>query len=91
MKNFNPLFIVGHKRSGSTHLMRLLNLHPKIFISNETDILWILYQLSKGNKPFQKHPFDGAMGMENCLEKYGDLLGSDKSPFENFILSLIHI
>ena len=41
--NINGLFIVGNKRSGSTHLMRLLNLHENIFVTNESDIVWVLY------------------------------------------------
>ena len=37
-----PLFLVGNKRSGTSHLVRLLNLHPQVFVSHESDIVWAL-------------------------------------------------
>jgi len=33
-----PLFLVGNKRSGTSQLVRLLNLHPKIFVAHESDV-----------------------------------------------------
>ncbi len=78
------VFIVGNKRSGSTQLMHLLNLHPNIFISNESDIIWILYRFHQGLDiiPYQ---WDTPLGMNATLEKYRDLLSKDKTPMENFI------
>ena len=79
-----PIFIIGNKRSGSTHLMKLLNLHPNIFVSNESDIVWILYQFHQG-KAIETYPWDDPLGMETTLENHQDLLDSDKTPFENFV------
>lgn len=78
------LFIVGNKRSGSTQLMRLLSLHPNIFVSNESDILWILYRFHN-DLDIVPYPYDVPTGMNRTLEKYRDLLSKDKTPFENFV------
>lgn len=42
------LFFIGNKRSGTTILAEKINLHPDIYITHETDIIWILYQLYNG-------------------------------------------
>ncbi len=78
------IFIVGNKRSGSTQLMHLLNLHPNIFVSNESDILWILYRFHN-DLDIVPYPRDAPKGMNRTLEKYRDLLSKDKTPFENFV------
>jgi LPS sulfotransferase NodH len=39
-----PLFIMGNKRSGSTLVTDLLNAHPRVFVSHESDVAWLLYQ-----------------------------------------------
>lgn len=82
-KEYNPLFIVGHKRSGSTHLGRVLNMIPEVYVSNETDILWILYQRSI-NAKYSKHKFDGPVGMNKCLKAYKDLIVKSNTPKEAF-------
>jgi LPS sulfotransferase NodH len=43
-----PLFVIGSKRSGSTLAVNLLNAHPRVFASHESDSLWILYQARNG-------------------------------------------
>ncbi len=78
------VFIVGNKRSGSTQLMHLLNLHPNIFVSNESDILWILYRFHN-DLDIVPYPYDVPKGMNRTLEKYRDLLSKEKTPFENFV------
>jgi hypothetical protein len=78
------LFIVGNKRSGSTHLMRLLSLHPNIFVSNESDILWILYRFHN-DLDIVPYPYDVPTGMNRTLDKYRDLLSKEKTPLENFV------
>jgi hypothetical protein len=37
-----PLFVVGSPRSGTTFLVRMLNQHPAIHITNETRIFVLL-------------------------------------------------
>jgi hypothetical protein len=78
------VFIVGNKRSGSTQLMELLNLHPNIFVSNESDIIWILYRFHNDLEivPYQ---WDTPVGMDKALEQAKHLLSKDKTPFENFV------
>jgi len=78
------VFIIGNKRSGSTQLMHLMNLHPNIFVSNESDIIWILYRFHNDLEilPYQ---WDTPIGMNDTLERYGHLLSKDKTPAENFI------
>jgi hypothetical protein len=80
------VFIVGNKRSGSTQLMELLNLHPNIFVSNESDIIWILYCFHN-NLDIVSYQWDTPVGMNKVLEEVQiqKLLSKDKTPFENFV------
>jgi len=78
------VFMVGNKRSGSTQLMTLLNLHPNIFVSNESDIIWILYRFHN-NLEIIPYQWDTPVGMNRALEQCQDLLSKDKTPFENFV------
>lgn len=65
----NELFFMGNKRSGTSLLVRLLNLHPDIFATHESDIVWLLYQMRNGWPPrFDCYPWDGPIGMRNTLE-----------------------
>jgi len=77
------VFIIGNKRSGTSHLVRILNVHPRVFVSHESDIAWILYQLHLG-RPMQAHPWDSDRGMRITLETCGHLLRRDRPPQENF-------
>jgi Sulfotransferase family len=81
----NGLFIVGNKRSGSTLLMRLLNLHPQIFISNESDIIWILFNYVNNHK-LKAYPEDSPGGMDRSIKAAGKLLSKKKSPLENYLV-----
>jgi hypothetical protein len=59
---------MGNKRSGTSLLVRLLNLHPEVFASHESDILWILFQARKEwPDQFECHPWDGPLGMNQTL------------------------
>jgi hypothetical protein len=78
-----PLFIIGNKRSGTSQLVRVLNLHPQIFVSHESDIAWILYQFYH-DQPFRAHAWDSDRGMRLTLESAGHLLRREASPWENF-------
>ncbi|OQW92651.1 MAG: hypothetical protein BWK78_01025 [Thiotrichaceae bacterium IS1] len=77
-------FIVGNKRSGSTHFMHLLNLHPNIFISNESDIIWILYRFHH-DLEIIPYCWDTPVGMNRTLERFKGMLSKDKTPFQNFM------
>ncbi len=79
-----PVFIVGNKRSGTSQLVRVLNLHPQVFVSHESDIVWALYQFSQ-NQPFQAHPWDSDRGLRHTLETCGDLFRNKQSPRETFL------
>lgn len=83
INNLTPLFIVGHKRSGSTFLGKTLNLHPEVFISNETDALWLLYQYYN-NKKIEKYKHDGELGLNMSMDRFGNLLNIAKASFEVF-------
>ena len=78
-----PVFILGNKRSGTSQLVRMLNLHPRVFISHESDIVWALFQLGRG-EPFQSHPWDSDVGLQHTLASCGSLLRRELSPRENF-------
>jgi Sulfotransferase family len=79
-----PLFIIGNKRSGTSQLVRVLNLHPQVFVSHESDIAWILYQFHH-DQPFRGHAWDSDRGMRLTLESAGRLLRREASPWENFV------
>ena len=79
-----PLFIIGNKRSGTSQLVRILNLHPQVFVSHESDIAWILYQFHH-DQPYHAHAWDSDRGMRLTLECAGHLLRREASPWENFV------
>jgi hypothetical protein len=77
----NPVFIVGNKRSGSTLLVNMLNEHPHIAVTHESDIIWALYQCRQGTPDaFETFPFDAPRGLEALLASYGDALRELISP-----------
>jgi hypothetical protein len=80
----HPLFIVGNKRSGTSHLVRVLNLHPQVFVSHESDIAWILYQFHR-DQAFRAHAWDSDRGMRVTLATAQHLLRREASPLENFV------
>ncbi|HEV2695024.1 MAG TPA: sulfotransferase [Verrucomicrobiae bacterium] len=85
-----PLFIIGNKRSGTSQLVRILNLHPEIFIAHESDIIWILHQFYR-QEPFRAHEWDSDLGMKHTLSAAGQLLERNRPPGENFQAVLSHL
>jgi len=77
------IFITGNKRSGTSQLVKLLNLHPQVFVSQESDVIWILYQFNK-NMPFAAHPWDSPRGMNTSLKTCGHLLEKNNGPEQNY-------
>jgi hypothetical protein len=70
-----PVFIVGNKRSGSTLLVNMLNEHPEVCVTHESDIIWTLYQCRLGiPQSFRSFPLDAPRGMEALLDSYGSVL-----------------
>jgi hypothetical protein len=70
-----PLFIVGNKRSGSTLLVNMLNEHPEVAVTHETDIVWALYQCQNGApQEFRTFPWDAPRGLEAMTATYGDAI-----------------
>lgn len=43
-----PVFFIGNKRSGTSQLTLFLNGHPELFVTNESDVSWMLYQIETG-------------------------------------------
>lgn len=78
-----PFFIIGNKRSGTSQLVRALNLHPQLFVSHESDIAWILYQFHHG-QAYRAHAWDSDRGMKVTLESAGHKLNPKASVAENF-------
>ena len=79
-----PLFIVGHKRSGTTLMAKLLNTISQVFVSSESDTLWILYQ-NFHNVVYRNYPYDGPYAMQKNLSHYEHLIKKEKSVWENYI------
>jgi hypothetical protein len=70
-----PVFIVGNKRSGSTLLVNMLNEHPDVGVTHESDIIWALFQCRKGVPDrFHCFEFDAPRGMEALLESFGSTI-----------------
>jgi len=78
-----PLFIIGNKRSGTSQLVRVLNLHSEVFIAHEADLIWILHQFYR-QEPYTAHQWDSDKGMKHTLAAAGHLLRRDRTPRENF-------
>jgi hypothetical protein len=72
-----PLFIIGSKRSGSTLLVNMLNEHPKIGVTHESDIVWALFQ-AKDSFPqeFQCFELDAPRGLRALLNAYRETMKS---------------
>ena len=63
------VFTIGNKRSGTSLLVRLLNLHPALFITHESDIIWILFQSRRRiPRTYRPYPWDGPLGMRATLQ-----------------------
>jgi len=75
-----PLFIMGNKRSGSTLMTDLLNVHPEVFISHESDIAWLLYQ-ARGGRPerYEPHPLDSTLMLSSTVRSCRQILRSTLS------------
>lgn len=71
-----PLLFVGNKRSGTSLTVNLLNLHPRILVAHEADLVWILYQLWQGRSlgELEAHPEDEGKGMRATLEHSREVL-----------------
>lgn len=75
-----PFFIIGTKRSGTSFFTRLINHHPKIFLAREADLIWLLYQKTKGIKEPRKYYYDTEYGMKWTFHVCRSLIES--SPLE---------
>lgn len=63
-----PLFFLGNKRSGTSLMVELLNLHPRVFVTHESDIMWILFQWKdRRSADYACYRWDGPRGMEATL------------------------
>ena len=78
-----PLFVIGNKRSGTSLLVHCLDDHPNIFMTRESDILWILYKFFN-NQPLQHFGDDGPVGMNYTLSKCRNMLDQRLTPYQNF-------
>jgi LPS sulfotransferase NodH len=87
-----PLFVIGSKRSGSTLMTNLLNAHPRVFVSHESDILWILYQARNGRpERYVRHPLDSELMMSSTVRgcrRILDALGD--SPTREQVVEAFH-
>ncbi len=67
---------MGNKRSGSTLLVNMLNEHPDVCITHESDIIWTLYQCRDGMpKEFRSFVLDAPRGMDALLQSFGPMIG----------------
>jgi len=85
-----PLFFVGNKRSGTSHLVRLLNLFGQVFVCPEADLLWLLFQTANGGG-IKGYPDDGDKAMRSTLALSVDLLDSRASVRDRFFQMALRI
>lgn len=85
MHHLKSIFIVGYKRSGTTLLAKLLNMHPHVYIANEADVVWLLKQNSQRITNYKPYRNDSPAGMNFSLDKYGDSIESNLTINEKFI------
>lgn len=87
-----PLFIIGSKRSGSTLTTNLLNAHPRVFVSHESDILWILYQARNGPPArYVRHPLDSELMMSSTVRGCRRILDSlGRPPTHGQVVEAFH-
>jgi hypothetical protein len=72
MSTARPLFIVGNKRSGSTLLVNMLNEHPQICVTHESDVVWALFQAKESfPEVFECFELDAPRGLNSLLNAYG--------------------
>ena len=76
-----PLFLLGNKRSGTSHLVSLLNQHPAVFVTHESDVVWLLRQATLGQPP-SAYPWDGERGLRATVAAAGDLLDAAREDLE---------
>jgi hypothetical protein len=89
VSNPKPLFIVGSKRSGSSFLVDVLNQHPQVFITHESDVIWILYQIFRDIPDrFHSYPLDDEKGMWATLDECDEILRSiPSSPSDKEVIA----
>lgn len=69
-----PFFFVGNRRSGTTMLVKAINLHEDVFCAYERDLLWMLYLLSRDgglSDTYTGHPVGGRLHRWETLGWYG--------------------
>jgi len=92
-----PLFLVGNKRAGTTLMVNLLNSHPRVLVTHEADLVWIVHQAARGVDPIGPYPRDDAKGLSATIEACRDVLAAFGPPSgpagcaELFHLLLEHI
>lgn len=89
---YHTLFTVGTKRSGTSLFSRLINQHPQIYITHESDLIWILYQHQQNQIP-QPYAYDIPGGMNATLEKIQPLKPNSSIPelfYENTLKLLTY-
>lgn len=80
----NALFFVGNKRSGTSMLVRLLNKHPKIFVSHESGALWLIWQHTTGQQLVPCATDKDPNSILATLHDYRSVIESDCSPWKKF-------
>ncbi len=63
----NYVFFIGNKRSGTSILCGILNQHPDVHVSFESDLLWILYQTTCCESLVPYHR-DGPLGFNETIK-----------------------
>lgn len=75
-ENLKSIFIIGNKRSGTTLILQMLNMHPNVGITNESDVMWMLYQIKEKlilPDPYEWDAPGGMMATMAALSEHLDL------------------
>lgn len=94
MSSRGVVFMVGNKRSGTSMLVRLLNRHPRMYVTHESDVAWVLFQARNGRPDrFRCHPWDGPLGMNATLDAARDVVDTlppDHAPTDTELADAYH-
>lgn len=85
-----PLLFIGNKRSGTSHLVRLLNLVPDVFVCPEADLLWLLFQ-QQNQLPIDCYREDGNKALRRTVHLCADLIPAKMSVRDRFLAMAMRI
>jgi hypothetical protein len=87
----NTLFVIGNKRSGTSHFVEIISRHRRVFVAPEADLIWSL-SCHEAGRPITRYPDDGDRALKQTLASFESVITSaGKTPEEKFRLVLLEM